>query len=184
MCSCPKSAMRSLYPARTRSIAATRPPDIVSRPRRRRPRPRVDHARRSPSPAPTCEHPRVRFTGTLQAARGGGHTVALPVAGKEAFGQARAPVRGTVNGTALRTRLMVYGGVASLGLRKAVGAAAGRAAGDSEDVRLELDDEPREVELPPELAARLDADARAAFDAPSFPHRREYARWVADAKRP
>src|SRR4051794_38631027 len=143
MCSCPKSAMRSLYPARTRSIAATRPPDIVSRPRRRRPRPRVDHARRSPSRPPTCEHPGVRFTGTLQAARGGGHAVALPVAGKEAFGQARAPVRGTVNGTALRTRLMVYGGVTCLGLTKAVRDAAGLAAGDYVDVVLELGGAPR-----------------------------------------
>ena len=50
---------------------------------------------------------------------------------------------------------------------------------------MERDDRPREVELPPALAAALAADARAraAFDALAFTHRREYAQWVAEAKR-
>ncbi|MEA2138293.1 MAG: hypothetical protein QOG56_1443, partial [Solirubrobacteraceae bacterium] len=53
------------------------------------------------------------------------------------------------------------------------------------EVVLERDDEPREVEVPPQLAAALagDAGARAAFDALAFTHRREYAEWVAGAKR-
>jgi uncharacterized protein YdeI (YjbR/CyaY-like superfamily) len=39
--------------------------------------------------------------------------------------------------------------------------------------------------VPPELAAALEGDpaARDAFDALSYTHRREYARWIADAKR-
>lgn len=50
---------------------------------------------------------------------------------------------------------------------------------------LELDDEPREVVLPPELEAALgaDADVRATFGALAFTHRREYAEWVDGAKR-
>jgi uncharacterized protein YdeI (YjbR/CyaY-like superfamily) len=40
------------------------------------------------------------------------------------------------------------------------------------------------VELPPELEAALaDAQVRAAFEKLSFTHRREYAEWVAEAKR-
>lgn len=50
---------------------------------------------------------------------------------------------------------------------------------------LELDAEPREVEVPEALASALDADAdaRAAFDALAYTHRKEFARWVAEAKR-
>lgn len=42
-----------------------------------------------------------------------------------------------------------------------------------------------EVEIPPELAAALASDpvAASAFEALSYTHRREYARWVAEAKR-
>jgi uncharacterized protein YdeI (YjbR/CyaY-like superfamily) len=62
---------------------------------------------------------------------------------------------------------------------------AGVAAGDQVDVILELDAAPREVEMPPALAAALaqDAQARAAFEKLAFTHRKEYARWVAEAKR-
>jgi uncharacterized protein YdeI (YjbR/CyaY-like superfamily) len=54
------------------------------------------------------------------------------------------------------------------------------------EVELALDTAPREVEVPPALATALagDAAAQAAFDALSFTHRKEYARWVAEAKRP
>jgi uncharacterized protein YdeI (YjbR/CyaY-like superfamily) len=45
--------------------------------------------------------------------------------------------------------------------------------------------EPSEIDVPAELAAALAADpvAAAAFEGLSYSHRREYARWVAEAKR-
>lgn len=54
------------------------------------------------------------------------------------------------------------------------------------EVELELDSEPREVELPPELERALagDAEAKEAFDGLSYTHRREYAEWVAGAREP
>ena len=125
-----------------------------------------------------------RFTGTLAEARGGGAFVAVPFDARVAFGSARAPVRGTVNGTPLRTRLMVYGGVTYLGLTREVREAAGLELGDAVAVELELDDAPREVAVPPELAAVLDSERlRDAYDGLSFTHRREYAEWIAGAKR-
>jgi hypothetical protein len=125
-----------------------------------------------------------RFTGTLAEARGGGRFVAVPFDAKAVFGSARAPVRGTVNGTPLRTRLMVYGGVTYLGLTREVREAAGIELGDAVAVELELDEAPREVAVPPELAAVLDAERlRDAYDALSFTHRREYAEWVGTAKK-
>ena len=126
-----------------------------------------------------------RFTGTLAEARGGGRCVTVPFDAEAAFGSARAPVRGTVNGTPLRTRLMVYGGVTYLGLTREVREAAGIALGDAVAVELELDDAPREVSVPPELAAVLESgDLRDAYDALAFTHRREYAEWVGTAKKP
>jgi uncharacterized protein YdeI (YjbR/CyaY-like superfamily) len=64
--------------------------------------------------------------------------------------------------------------------------AAGVAAGDEVDVDLELDEAPREVEVPDDLAAALAADdaARQHFASLSFTHRKEWVRWVTDAKRP
>jgi bifunctional DNA-binding transcriptional regulator/antitoxin component of YhaV-PrlF toxin-antitoxin module len=127
-----------------------------------------------------------RFTATLEASdRGGGRWLVVPFDARKVFGQTRPPVRGTVNGTPVRGRLAVYGGTTYLGLRREIREAAGIDVGDDVEVVLELDDAPREVEVPAELEAALDADAqlRAAFDALAFTHRREYAEWVGEAKR-
>jgi uncharacterized protein YdeI (YjbR/CyaY-like superfamily) len=72
-----------------------------------------------------------------------------------------------------------------VGLNREVRNAAGVEAGDSVQVMIELDTEPREVEIPEVLASALAADAaaRSAFDALSFTHRKECARWISDAKR-
>jgi uncharacterized protein YdeI (YjbR/CyaY-like superfamily) len=63
--------------------------------------------------------------------------------------------------------------------------AAGAEIGDEVDVEVELDDAAREVDVPPELAAVLEGDSEAAqaFEKLSYTHRREYARWIAEAKR-
>jgi uncharacterized protein YdeI (YjbR/CyaY-like superfamily) len=53
-------------------------------------------------------------------------------------------------------------------------------------VVLEHDVAPREVEVPEELARALEAqpEVKAFFDAWAYTHRKEYARWVAEAKKP
>jgi hypothetical protein len=112
--------------------------------------------------------------------------VVVPFDAKAEFGEARPPVAGTVNGTPFRGRLMVYGGVTYLGLRREIREAAGGIeAGDSVEVEIERDEAPREVEVPPALAAALqaDAEAKARFESLAFTHRREYAEWIATAKR-
>ena len=92
------------------------------------------------------------------------------------FGKARAPVRGTVNGHPFRTTVATYGGRYFLGFRREIREAAGFDDGDGLAIVLEVDDEPRTVEVPEELKAALAADdaARAAFDGLSYTHRREY----------
>lgn len=57
------------------------------------------------------------FRATLsEAQRGGGRWVEVPFDARAAFGEARPPVQGTVNGVPLRSRLAVYGGRTYLGL--------------------------------------------------------------------
>ena len=64
--------------------------------------------------------------------------------------------------------------------------AAGVKAGDQVEVTIELDLEPRTVEVPADLAAALAAKpgATAAFDALSYTMRKEYVRQVEEAKAP
>ena len=126
------------------------------------------------------------FTAELsEAGRGGGRWIEIPFDAKAEFGEARAAVAGTVNGSPFRGRLSVYGGRTYLGLRKEIREAAGIDVGDRVEVALERDEAPREVEVPQPLARALaDApDAKAVFDSLAFTHRKEYARWVAEAKK-
>jgi Bacteriocin-protection, YdeI or OmpD-Associated/Domain of unknown function (DUF1905) len=126
-----------------------------------------------------------RFTAILGGESGERPVVEVPFDVKERFGRARAPVRGTVDGTDFRTTVAVYGDRYYVGFNKELRDRAGIAIGDEVDVALELDREPRTVEVPPQLAAALekDSEARAAFDGLSYTHRNEYARWIAEAKR-
>jgi hypothetical protein len=125
-----------------------------------------------------------RFRAELLATGGGGARVEVPLDVPALFGSARPPVLVTVNGQTVRTRIAVYGGRYYIGLTKAVRAAAGVAPGDTIELDVELDEAPREVELPPELAEALaDPDLRLFYDGLSFTHRREYAEWIAEAKR-
>jgi hypothetical protein len=126
-----------------------------------------------------------RFKAVLGGKEGEAPTVELPFDAKERFGKARAPVRGTVNGTEYRTTVAVYGGTYLIGFNRELRERAGIAIGDEVGVTLELDDEPRTVEVPPALAKGLqqDPEARKIFDGLSYTHRREYAQWIAEAKR-
>jgi hypothetical protein len=100
--------------------------------------------------------------------------------GRKAF-----PVRVTVNGVTLPLRLARMGGENMIGLARAAREQAGVSIGSAYPVRIEADEAERTVEVPEDLAAALagDAPARAAFDALSYTHRKEFVRWVGEAKR-
>ena len=100
-------------------------------------------------------------------------------------GAKRFPVVATVNGYTWRTTVTRMRGEFLLGLNRAVRQEAGVEAGDTVEVKVELDTTPREVEVPEALANALaeDAEARAALDRLAYTHRKEYARWIDGAKR-
>lgn len=129
----------------------------------------------------------LRLTVTLQA-RGPAAAIVLTdeqVAGL-AGGAKTFPVAVTVAGRAtFQGRLARMGGENLIGLNKATREAVGVAAGDTVEVVVSVDATERAVEVPDDLAAALAAaggtDAFAAL-APS--HRKEYVRWITEAKKP
>lgn len=94
------------------------------------------------------------------------------------------PVAVTIDGRTARLRLARMGGENMIGFSKAVRSDLGVAIGQEVDAVIRVDAAERTVEVPPPLAAALDADPalRAAFDALSPSARKEHARSVAEAK--
>ncbi|MBI4944561.1 MAG: DUF1905 domain-containing protein [Actinobacteria bacterium] len=100
-------------------------------------------------------------------------------------GRKTFPVSVTVNGTTLALRLARMGGENMIGLNKAVRSQAGVEVDGTYTVEVVADAGERTVEVPDDLAAALAADgaAQAAFTALAYSHRKEYVRWVTEAKR-
>jgi hypothetical protein len=100
------------------------------------------------------------------------------------MGAKRFPVKATVNGHTWRGSVARMRGEFLLGLNREVRRTAGVEAGDEVQVELELDTDERTVDVPDALAAALAGDAAAAagFEGLSFTHRKEWARWVAEAR--
>jgi hypothetical protein len=127
-----------------------------------------------------------RFKAKLGGEEQGGIFIEIPFDPKAAFGRARPPVKATLNRYQYRSTLSVYGGKAYLPVRKSNREAAGVKVGETISVTLELDEDPREVEIPEPLAEALAKNraARAAWDKLSFTHKREHADAILSAKKP
>ena len=96
----------------------------------------------------------------------------------------RPPVQVSVGGYSYRTTVAPMGGAFYVPLAAEHREAAGVAAGQEVDVRIELDSAPRDTPLPDDLDAALDDDARTFFHALAPSHRKEWVRWVEEAKKP
>ena len=115
------------------------------------------------------------FTTTLQQAEGLNATgIQIPAEVIAALGtQKRPKVKVTVNGYTYRNTVAVFGDVFMVGVSQEHRAAADLKAGDPIEVTLELDTEPRTVEVPEDLRAALSEKAGAMdkFDALAFSRR-------------
>ncbi|MCL3836328.1 YdeI/OmpD-associated family protein [Aeromicrobium duanguangcaii] len=123
------------------------------------------------------------ITTTLEP-RGPAAAVILTDDQVEAFGAGRTfPVRVTIGELSQPARLARMGDENLIGLSKVQREALGVQVGDEVDVRIELDEAPREVEVPEVLSEALAAAGlRQAFDALAPSRRKEHARSVAEAK--
>ena len=103
----------------------------------------------------------------------------------EALGSSKKPaVRVTINGYTYRSTIAVYGGEFFLPVSAEVRERVGVAAGDGIEVAVELDTEPRVVEVPDDLAAALATDPEAGrfFEGLSYSNKRRIVLSIEDAK--
>lgn len=99
-------------------------------------------------------------------------------------GGRKPPVRVQIADASARLRVAVMGGQNLIGLSKAARAQLGVEVGDQVSAVVCLDDAPRHVDVPDDLAAALaSADLTSLFDRLAYTYRKEFATWVADAKR-
>jgi Bacteriocin-protection, YdeI or OmpD-Associated/Domain of unknown function (DUF1905) len=100
--------------------------------------------------------------------------IEVPAKVVAALGSKRPPVRATINGFTYRTSVASMGGKFMLGVPPEFREGAGVKAGDTVDVGLELDTQPREVAIPADFATalRTNADAKRSFDGLTYSNRR------------
>lgn len=105
---------------------------------------------------------------------------------KAVFGSVRAPVKVTLNGYTYRSTIAAMGGPPCIPLRKTNREAAGLEGGETIEVRLELDTEPRIVSPPADLVRALQKlpGAWDRWQELSYSHQREHVEAIEEAKKP
>jgi hypothetical protein len=127
-----------------------------------------------------------KFTAEIIAVMGGGAGVLFPYDVEKEFGtRGSVPVQATFNGVAYRGSLMNCGMANhALGVLKSVREQMGKGPGDAIDVVVWKDEAARTVEIPAEFAKRLRKEGLlAGFEKLSYTHRKEYCRWITEAKK-
>src|SRR4051812_14269871 len=127
----------------------------------------------------------MRFRTTILTAGKTATGIEVPAEVVEALGASkRPPVRVTINGYVYRNTIADMGGKYMVGVSAEHRAGAGVAGGDEVDVDIELDDAPRTVQIPQELAKALakDKTANAKFDSLSHTNQRRHAEGIAGAQ--
>ena len=127
------------------------------------------------------------FRGTIEL--GGKTATGIPVPDEvvKALGQGSRPaVLVALHGHTYRTTVARMGGRFLIPLSAENRVAAGVAAGENVEVSIEVDAATRAVSVPADLEAALseDAAAREFFDALAYSHRKEWVRWIEEAKKP
>jgi uncharacterized protein YdeI (YjbR/CyaY-like superfamily) len=127
------------------------------------------------------------FETTIKGADQGPTGLEVPAGVIQALGPKKnPPVILRFSGYTYRSTVAVMDGVFMVPLSKAHREAAGVKAGDQIEVEIDLDEEPRTVDVPEELAQALShkKGARETFDGLAFSKRKEFVRQVTEAKAP
>jgi uncharacterized protein DUF1905/bacteriocin resistance YdeI/OmpD-like protein len=129
----------------------------------------------------------MRFRATVELHGKSATGIVVPAEVVTALGQGkRVPVTATINGHSYRTTVASMGGRFLIPVSAQVRQDAGVAAGDAVEVDLELDEAPRTVTVPDDLAAALAGNpaAGAAFARLSYSHQQQHVLAVEGAKAP
>jgi hypothetical protein len=119
---------------------------------------------------------------------GGGNTAGfwVPEEVVESFDKGkRIPVIVTINGYSYRSTIASYDGKSAIGVSMENREKANLKVGDEVEIELVYDDKPREVEVPEDMQKELDKNPKAKelFEKLSYTNRKEYVRWINDAKK-
>lgn len=125
-----------------------------------------------------------RFSTRLSGKATGPTGIVVPPDHVAALGSGKKPaVRVSVNGHVYASTVAVMGGQFMIPFASDHRKATGLKAGDEIEVILTLEEGPRLVEVPDDLAAALEeAGLRADFDAAAPSRRKEWVRQVSEAK--
>ncbi len=127
----------------------------------------------------------MKVQATVEASGKTATGIEIPAAIVEGLGGGkRPPVSATINGYTYRTSVGSMGGRYLLPISAEVRQNAGIAAGDTIDVDLELDEAPREVEVPSDFAEALASNpgAGTAFAALNYSNKRRLVMAIDGAK--
>lgn len=127
----------------------------------------------------------MRFRTTIQQSGKTATGIQVPAEVIEALGSGKRPaVKVTINGYTYRSTVAVLGGRYMVGVSAEHRAGAGVAGGDEVNVDIDLDTAPREVRVPTDFAAALDAapEARRTFDGLSFSNKSWHVLQVESAR--
>ena len=129
---------------------------------------------------------RYKFKAKIQPGDGGGAYVVYPYDVEKEFGtKGQVPVKATFDGVPYRGSLFKYGKPQHmLGVLKGIRDKLGKAPGDDVEVELWRDEEERTVEVSPEFQKLLRKEGLLPFfEKLSYTHRKEYCRWITEAKK-
>ena len=127
----------------------------------------------------------MRFRTTIQQSGKTATGIQVPQQVIEALGSGKRPaVTVTINGYTYRSTVAVMGGEYMIGVSAEHRAGAGVAGGDEVEVDIDLDTAPREVSIPADCAAALEAEpaARRTFDGLSYSNQSWHVLQVEGAK--
>jgi uncharacterized protein DUF1905/bacteriocin resistance YdeI/OmpD-like protein len=126
-----------------------------------------------------------KFKAKIESA-GSGAYILFPYDTEKEFGtKGRVAIQATFDGVPYTGSLVKYGQPQHmLGILKGIREQIGKQPGDTIQVELWKDEVPRTVEVPAAFASAMKkAGLLADFEKLSYTHRKEYCRWITEAKK-
>jgi Domain of unknown function (DUF1905)/Bacteriocin-protection, YdeI or OmpD-Associated len=127
-----------------------------------------------------------KFKAKIEPADAGGAYVLFPYDTETEFAtKGNVPVKVTFNGVQYTGSLIKYGKpLHVLGMPKAIRVKIGKGPGDTVEVLLWKDEEVRTVEVPAQFQSLMKEEGLLpVFKRLSYTHRKEYCRWITEAKK-
>jgi hypothetical protein len=127
-----------------------------------------------------------KFKATIQSGIGGGAGIVFPYDVEKEFStRGKVPVKSTLDGVPYTGSLIKCGPADHmLGVLKSIREQIGKGPGDVIEAVIWKDDEIRTVELPAGFENLLKQNGLlASFEKLSYTHRKEYCRWISEAKK-